>query len=199
MNPYEPQQDRSREKRDRILHAADIEFGATGYRATQMSAIAARAGLAPGSLYRFFPNKEAIAVALTESYVETAAEVFQPIFEAIDEVGQVDEIGRRMVRSAAELRRLRPGFFAIAGESFGDGTPQSTTRSMMIEALEARMNQVGISTAGKRHRRALPVVLEVVRHLLFIGPIDGVGWDDHVIEIEDLVVAYMTAVFDPPA
>lgn len=53
-----------------ILDAALALFAENGYERTSTNAIAARAGISPGSLYQFFPNKDAIAEALATRLVE---------------------------------------------------------------------------------------------------------------------------------
>ncbi|WP_377269107.1 TetR/AcrR family transcriptional regulator [Peterkaempfera sp. SMS 1(5)a] len=55
-----------------LLDAAGQVFAEHGYSATTTNAIAARAGVSPGSLYQYFPNKEAIAEALAERYAARA-------------------------------------------------------------------------------------------------------------------------------
>ncbi|WP_265568951.1 TetR family transcriptional regulator [Streptomyces hygroscopicus] len=49
-----------------LLEAAAAVFCRTGYTAASTNAIAREAGVSPGTLYQFFPNKEAIAVGLSE-------------------------------------------------------------------------------------------------------------------------------------
>lgn len=53
---------------DEVLDAAARAFAADGYDATTTTAIAEEAAISPGSLYQFFPNKEAIAHALAARY-----------------------------------------------------------------------------------------------------------------------------------
>lgn len=53
---------------DEVLDAAARVFAASGYEAATTNAIAAEAAISPGSLYQFFPNKEAIAHALATRY-----------------------------------------------------------------------------------------------------------------------------------
>lgn len=48
---------------EEILQAAGALFAERGYDNVTTNMIAARAGVSPGSLYQFFPNKEAIAQA----------------------------------------------------------------------------------------------------------------------------------------
>ncbi|MEU5403266.1 TetR/AcrR family transcriptional regulator [Streptomyces sp. NPDC005963] len=47
-----------------LLDAAATVFTTSGYTAATTNAIAREAGVSPGTLYQFFPNKEAIAIEL---------------------------------------------------------------------------------------------------------------------------------------
>lgn len=65
-----PRQQRSAETRARILDAAAEVFGTHGYAAGTTNRIAAAAGLSVGSLYQYFPNKDAVLVELMRAHVE---------------------------------------------------------------------------------------------------------------------------------
>jgi AcrR family transcriptional regulator len=71
-----PSQERSRETVARILEAAGRILVADGYEHASTKRIAAAAGISPGSLYQYFPNKEAVVVATVEQMVDTLAENF---------------------------------------------------------------------------------------------------------------------------
>lgn len=75
-----PKQERGRKRVDRILDAASQVFAEVGYEAATTIMIAERAETAIGSLYQFFPNKEAIMKALVARYVA----VWQAQTEAIN-------------------------------------------------------------------------------------------------------------------
>jgi AcrR family transcriptional regulator len=71
----EPQRLRGTLRVAALLKAGASVFAEKGYAAATMTEIAARAGAPIGSLYQFFPNKEALADALLKQYgehVETA-------------------------------------------------------------------------------------------------------------------------------
>ncbi|MFG2308537.1 TetR family transcriptional regulator [Streptomyces sp. NPDC048566] len=53
-----------------LLEAAASVFCRTGYTGASTNAIAREAGVSPGTLYQFFPNKEAIAVGLSDQLLE---------------------------------------------------------------------------------------------------------------------------------
>ncbi len=68
--PSAPRQERSREKRARLLAAALVLFSEKGYEATPVDAIALRAGVAVGSFYQHFRNKRQLLLVLMEQLLE---------------------------------------------------------------------------------------------------------------------------------
>ena len=72
-----PRQRRAVETRDRIVDAAARIFATHGYAAGTTNRIAAEAGLSIGSLYQYFPNKDAILVALVERHVDDGLRRFR--------------------------------------------------------------------------------------------------------------------------
>jgi len=70
LNPRkQPVQHRSKATVDVILVAAAQVFENHGYASGTTNRIAARAGVSIGTLYQYFPSKEAIAVALLERHI----------------------------------------------------------------------------------------------------------------------------------
>lgn len=64
----QPNQDRSRERVERILECATALIAESGSDAMRMSEVARRAGISIGSLYQYFPDKSAIIQTLAERY-----------------------------------------------------------------------------------------------------------------------------------
>lgn len=79
-----------------ILEAAGRVFCTSGYTAASTNSIAREAGVSPGTLYQFFPNKEAIAVELGDTLLNrwratygqafTPAHMDLPLTELLDAV-----------------------------------------------------------------------------------------------------------------
>ncbi|WNI24710.1 TetR/AcrR family transcriptional regulator [Streptomyces sp. ITFR-16] len=65
-----------------LLKAAANVFCTTGYTAASTNAIAREAGVSPGTLYQFFPNKEAIAVELGDQLLTRWRETYGAAFLA---------------------------------------------------------------------------------------------------------------------
>jgi AcrR family transcriptional regulator len=78
-----PSQQRSRKLVETVLSAASGLIAKAGSDTLRMSEIAAKAGIAIGSLYQYFPDKGAIIRALAERYNEQGQECVRA---ALDEV-----------------------------------------------------------------------------------------------------------------
>lgn len=72
----EPKQARSRQRFALILDAAAALIAQHGVDNVTTNHIAERAGVSIGSLYQFFPSKEAIIAALLDRYLQTMTTVF---------------------------------------------------------------------------------------------------------------------------
>ena len=80
--------ERSGEKRERILRAAIRVFAKKGFYATRVSEIAGAAGIADGTIYLYFKNKDAILVSIFEEQLGRLVEVLEREIEAADTTEQ---------------------------------------------------------------------------------------------------------------
>lgn len=95
-----------------ILEAAERLFARAGYHQTKMADLAAEAGVAVGTLYRYFKNKEEVFASL---FTRHRAEMFA----IVDEVEAVpDPLARleRLVAGVMAYVEKRGAFFAIYAE-----------------------------------------------------------------------------------
>lgn len=65
-------------RREAILRAARAVFLENGYARTRMADIAARAGVAPGTLYLYFKSKESLILALVDEHFDRLAALVIP-------------------------------------------------------------------------------------------------------------------------
>jgi AcrR family transcriptional regulator len=71
--PRSPKRERGKQRVAELLASAATVFAEYGYEAATMTEIAARAGAPIGSLYQFFPSKEALADTLVQHYIALLA------------------------------------------------------------------------------------------------------------------------------
>lgn len=77
-----PQQERSRQTLRQILNAAVELFTTLGFDNTTVNDIAQAAGISAGSIYRRFPDKEAILYTVLDSYSRTRLDEFERILKS---------------------------------------------------------------------------------------------------------------------
>ena len=105
----QPSQDRSRQTVDVIVEAAAHVFERHGYAAGTTNRIAERAGVSIGSLYQYFPNKEAILAVLLERHAAEAEEVFGNVMQhVVESPHDFDGILRDFVEAMVRLHASNP-------------------------------------------------------------------------------------------
>ncbi|NJL94971.1 MAG: TetR/AcrR family transcriptional regulator [Anaerolineae bacterium] len=139
---HEPRQARSRARVERILAAAAQLFAQHPYDSVTTNHIAGAAGVPIGSLYQYFPHKEALLAALVGRYVTALEQVFpqpQPQTLSLESfIGQM-------------LERL----LAFENEHAGFGVMFTT-----LDALP------GLSVTGQIHA-VIQVQVEAVLHAYY--------------------------------
>ncbi|MDN3351316.1 TetR/AcrR family transcriptional regulator [Actinomadura sp. DC4] len=78
-----PRQRRSRQMVERIVEATTRVLTEHGYDGASTNRIAAEAGISSGSLYQYFPNKDAIVVAVLDRFADDLADHVGARLEAV--------------------------------------------------------------------------------------------------------------------
>lgn len=104
-----PTQERSRFTVEAILDAAVQVFEKHGYAAGTTARIAERAGVSVGSLYQYFPNKDAILVALADQHIAECYEQANQVFTQVQTIEcPLDQSLRLIVGGFIELHAINP-------------------------------------------------------------------------------------------
>jgi AcrR family transcriptional regulator len=107
-----PIQARSRERLRRVLDTADEVLAAEGAGAFTTTLVASRAGVPIGSVYRFFPDKQAIVEALAVRYWSDLEDLVAGVAEA-DEATPIEDPVAAVFDALIAGFRARPGFLAL--------------------------------------------------------------------------------------
>ena len=99
-----PRQERSRRTVERILDAAARIFHEQGYVGATTNDIADDADISVGSLYQYFPNKDALLVALTTRHTESATAGLADLLRGPSAEEDLDVILRAVVDFLALTR-----------------------------------------------------------------------------------------------
>jgi AcrR family transcriptional regulator len=107
--PKPPRQKRGERRVAALLAAAAEVFAETGYRAATMSSIAEKAGAPIGSLYQFFPSKEAVAAGLLSRYLGEMSGQWEELAERLPKM-DLKEFAHELIQHQIEFIRARPAF-----------------------------------------------------------------------------------------
>jgi AcrR family transcriptional regulator len=107
-----PKQQRSRDRVERLIEAADQVLATEGYGALTVRRIAEVAGVPVGSIYQFFTDKHAIVEVLAERYMAEFASVMSRLVDEVGDDGWDDPAGR-VLDAFADLFRRHAGYRAI--------------------------------------------------------------------------------------
>ena len=103
-----PRQARSAARVELLLDVAEEVFEEVGYDAATTNLVASRAGVPVGTLYRWFPDKAALAEALTDRYLERLVTLYTELLTDIPPEERIgDFLHRVMGRLVKETRDLK--------------------------------------------------------------------------------------------
>lgn len=135
MNVREPQQERSRVTRQRLVEAAVECLGEFGWNRTTVAAVASRAGVSRGAAQHHFPSREDLVVAAVE-HVGTAQ-----IAELRTRAAELPHGSRRAAAVATMLLELYTGpMFRAALHLWVQASGDESLRAVLVP-LEARVGR----------------------------------------------------------
>ncbi|MFG2993304.1 TetR/AcrR family transcriptional regulator [Streptomyces sp. NPDC048257] len=113
-------QARGERRISQLLAAAAGVFCRTGYAAASTNAIAREAGVSPGTLYQYFPNKEAIAIELGGQLLQRAHETHGQAFRPENLRRPLPELLDAVLDPVIAFNCENPAFWALM---HGTGVP----------------------------------------------------------------------------
>lgn len=187
-----PVQQRSAERLSRILDACAELLDETGYEELSTRAVAQRAGVPIGSVYRFFSNKRALAEALAARNLDRFAEIVGArlaTIEAEDWRGAIDAV----LDEYLVLKKTVPGFNLV---DFGGPQPVVDPAADANHLLADRLAELLPAQFGRAPdtelRLTILVAVEAADALLRLAfRTDPDGDPGIVAETRELLHAYL--------
>jgi AcrR family transcriptional regulator len=196
-----PRQARAVERFERILDTAERVFSEIGYESATTNLIATQAGTSVGSLYEFFPNKAALAVALADRYTSRIGSLYDTLI--VDEPNlDGAALISRVVEALDQFYREHPGAVPLlngrltSDELAGAGAALQRALARRIEAvLSGRRSDV----PGPRRQLVSQVIAEMTRALLVLADEVPLHQRQAVVrEIEHAIVGYLNVSISDP-
>lgn len=190
-------QRRSAERLARILDACADLLDEVGYDDLSTRAVAQRAGVPIGSVYRFFGNKRQMADALAQRNLERfAARVAERLGTAGDR-GWRDAVDV-VLDEYLDMKRTAPGFSLV---DFGNQIPVGTRRAEPNLRVADRLARLISGYLGREPdddlRRAFLVAVETADALVHLAFRMAPEGDGQVVgELREMLRAYLARTLD---
>ena len=191
-------QKRSRVTVEALLDATARVLTREGYDRASTNRIAATAGVSVGSLYQYFPNKEALVAALVARHNR---EMLKLLRDALKEVASLDlaTAMREVVRAAvdahlvdAALHRIFAEQVPRMGQLAKIGALQQETFTLVRTYLEERRDEISVRDLASATSICVTTV-EALTHEFVINRPDAVDGDRErfIDEVTRLIVGYL--------
>jgi AcrR family transcriptional regulator len=164
-----PQRQRGRLRVAAILEAGAAAFRDKGYDAVTMTEIAARSGTTFGSLYRFFPSKEALANVLLAQYAERALDRLAELAElapTMTPAGLADALVDFMMKLQAE----RSFAMALMEAGAGDGEKREAFRATFRASISLILHRAFPDCGQPKVHAMTAIVLHILKGLATVTP-----------------------------
>ena len=193
-----PSQERSRLTVEAILDAAAQVFEKHGYAAGTTNRIADRAGVSIGSLYQYFPNKDAILIALTERHIEEGTSVMAPLLARLDQTTPLAQAIEGLVGAMVELHRQRPALHRVLVE---EAPRPAKLRARIDEVFDAAARRIAgylrahpevAADDADLAARLVVQIVESITHNLVIHPATAADADKVAAEAVRVLTRYLT-------
>ncbi|MEV5887593.1 TetR/AcrR family transcriptional regulator [Streptomyces sp. NPDC052020] len=193
-----PVQRRSAERLARILDACADLLDEVGYEALSTRAVALRAGVPIGSVYRFFGNKRQMADALAQRNLERYTERVTERLKEADGAGGWRAALDAVLDEYLAMKRSAPGFSLV---DFGNQIPVGARHAEPNHRVADRLTALLSGHLGREPdddlRRAFLVAVETADTLVHLAFRVAPEGDEKIIEeARALLRAYLGRVLD---
>lgn len=200
-----PTQARSKERVARILDATASLIDGEGLDAVTTNAIAAAAGVPVGTLYQFFPNREAVLHALLARQLDALDMLFSPHLAPVADTVPIERAVDAVVDALAEAYLALPALAALVQGARAGGLGGAVVGAVELNnrriagwvAELARRRLPGLSAARAQviATSAVEAGDAVLQVWLRVARADGrAKARPYLDELRTLLTAYLTAV-----
>lgn len=201
-----PRQSRGQARVALLLDAAATVIAEQGLQAATAEAIALKARTAKGSLYQFFPNRDAVLAALALRYADEMRAIHERAFP-IDPHGlPLDRLIDRIVKPLAEFHDTHPAFRRVFAtvEGPGDDTRSAPTR-LRAQLFDSFVDRLDVLFAARnpklttRDRRRIALVAATLGQSLLARRGRAVAAEKKPLldDLRRILLAYLQPALEP--
>ena len=203
-----PRQPRGQKRVELLLDAAAAVIAESGLEAATAEAIALRARTAKGSLYQFFPNRDAVLAALALRYADEMRQIHERAFPMDPHGLALDRLIDRIIRPLADFHDRHPAFRLVFASV--EGPPDETRaaparlRAQLFDSFVDRLDVLFASRNPRlpaRERRRAALISASVGQAVLARRSRASATEKKPLfdDLRRLLQLYLQPLLDPPA
>ncbi|QBQ96829.1 TetR/AcrR family transcriptional regulator [Paraburkholderia pallida] len=162
-----PRQERAARTLDALLEAAADAFAERGFEAATMTHIAQQAGVSIGAAYQYFPNKDALALALRQRYGDEMDARWSALVEAQAQASgelPLAQLAERLLDMMVELMDAYPAYLPLLSVSL-DFRRDAAARNKLRQRFATLFRRYNAALGADDAYRVAEVMLQVIKSL----------------------------------
>lgn len=195
QTPKEPKRARGKQRVAELLDAALALFAEKGYEAATMTEIAQRAGASIGSLYQFFPSKEALAEALFNRFIERMEAMLDEVAARAPGLSPA-KLAELLVEPMLKLRSDRDVAMTLINSVSAIVESRKPPRHAIRGRIAAVLRQANPALSEPQAIAAAMVITQVVKSVPVLAEAEEQGGRGFLAEARRMLAAYLERVLE---
>jgi len=192
----QPRQERSIEKKNRIIAAGYELFSEVGYYGTNTAEIAKRAGVSTGIVYGYFQDKRDILISVLEIYITKVFDPFLRTFDKLTTPVDFDVLIPKLIDMAIKThknnRKIHEALHSLAGSDEAVGAQFIALEDDITLKIAEKFNHLGfeVENALEKIHFAMDIIQSFSHEYVF----DKHDYIDYIV-MKNMVVDIVKGLF----
>ena len=193
----QPQQERSIEKKNKIIEAGYQLFSEVGYYGTNTAEIAKRAGVSTGIVYGYFQDKRDILICVLENYIN---KVFAPYFKMFEKISHpvdfselITKIIDQTIKTHKNNRKIHEVLHAMASTDEAVNSEFIALEDQITVKIAEKLSSLGIVIENDLEK--IHFAMDVIQSFSHEYVFDKHDYLDYFV-MKDMVVQTLVNLFN---
>ena len=193
----QPRQERSIEKKNRIIDAGYQLFSEVGYYGTNTAEIAKRAGVSTGIVYGYFQDKRDILICVLETYIN---KVFDPFFKMFDKITLpvnfnelITKIIDQAIKTHKNNRKIHEALHSLAGSDEAVGAQFIALEDQITLKIADKFQSLGINVENPMEK--VHLAMDIIQSFSHEYVFDKHEYIDYLV-MKEMVINLVKGLFE---
>ncbi len=193
----EPRQERSIEKKNRIIEAGYQLFSEVGYYGTNTAEIAKRAGVSTGIVYGYFQDKRDILISVLELYIEKVFDPFLKMFDKItlpvDFSALITKIINQAINTHKSNRKIHEALHSLAGSDEAVGAQFIELEDAITLKIAEKFTHLGLNVENAMEK--IHLSMDIIQSFSHEYVFDKHDYIDYFV-MKEMVINLVKGLFE---